>query len=476
MTDVVLALDISSSGVRARAHDRDLRVVAERALDLDTRVAADGTSGHDLDEVLTAVRAVLRPLAADPRLRPVALAASGTASSLVAMEPGEQARSEVLLWSDTRAAGHYPELAEALAEAYPRTLCPPDVSYWPAKLRYLAERGLRADGRLAGIKDVVFAWLTGALWTDPMTAASSGVFDSAAWRWDTALLSRLGVPSARLPEVRGATDSAPLRAGVAAELGLPAGLPVAAGGMDGPLSQLGAAGTREQVASCTVGTSVAVRAASGTRVGDPRQRTWCYPVTERLWVTGGAGSNGGNLLTWLRDRVGMGGSIPELADAAFGVPADPELLFVPYLNGERAPWWRSELRAAFLGLAAHHGSADLARAVLDGLAAAVQDLAAAVQSVAGRPGQVVFTGGFLQDKRWVQLMTDALGLPAAAPDPDCATSVGVAMLGWAVAEQAGLDEVFTPALRPVAEPDPAEHRRLRTVSGRIAECRRLLWP
>jgi gluconokinase len=484
VTDAVLALDLSSSGVRARAHSRALTVVAERSVDIATRVGADGASCHDLVAIMAAVREVVRPLAADPRLRIVALVASGTASSLAVARLGDGAPeplSEVLLWSDSRAMSHYPELADDLAAAYGRTLCPPDVSYWPAKVRYLADRdglagGVLAGGVLAGAKDLVFAWLTGLLWTDPMSAASTGMFDSDAWRWDAALLDRAGVTAGRLPEVHEAVESAPLNPSAAGDLGLPPGLPVVLGGMDGPLSQLGAAGTRERTASCTIGTSIAVRAGSARRAADPARRTWCYPVTRGFWVIGGAGSNGGNLLTWLRDKIGLAATIAQLADLAFSVPSDPDLAFVPYLHGERAPLWRPDLRAAFIGLGPHHSAADLTRAVLDGLAASVLELAGAVESVAGAPARVVFTGGFFRDAQWVQLMTDALGVPAAVPVPEEATSVGAGMLAWAAVQDIPVAEVFTPGLEPVADPDPQVHEWLRAAAARLAERRRVLWP
>jgi len=503
VTDAVLALDLSSSGVRARAHSRGLTVVAERSLDIATRVGADGASCHDLGAVMAAVREVVRPLAANPRLRIVAIGASGTASSLAVARLGDGAPeplSEVLLWSDSRAMSHFPELADDLAAAYDRTLCPPDVSYWPAKLRYLAARdglargviagakdgviagakdGVIAgakDGVIAGAKDLIFAWLTGLLWTDPMSAASTGMFDSAAWRWDAALLDLAGITAGRLPELHEAVESAPLIPAAARDLGLPAGLPVTLGGMDGPLTQLGAASTRERTASCTIGTSIAVRAGSARRCADPARRTWCYPVTRDFWVIGGAGSNGGNLLTWLRDQIGLAATIAQLADLAFSVPSDPDLTFVPYLHGERAPLWRADLRAAFIGLAAHHSSADMTRAVLDGLAASVLELAEAVESVAGAPERVVFTGGFIRDPRWVQLMTDALGVPAAVPVPDMATSVGAGMLAWAAVQDVPVAEVFTPRLKPVADPDTKVHEWLRAATARMAERRRALWP
>lgn len=478
--DTVLAIDISSSGVRGRAHGRDMRVHAEQSVDLDTRVASDGESTHDLAAIFEAVRRVVRSIAEDTELRVLALSASGTASSLaVAQLQGgvAQGATEVLLWSDTRAAGAYSQIAAQLAEAYERTLCPPDVSYWPAKLRYLGEHGALGEGSsVAGAKDFVFSWLTARLWTDPMTAASTGVFDSVNWCWDEELLHSIGVASDCLPGVRGATDWAPLTAAAANELGLPAGLPVVVGGMDGPLTQLGSSGMREGVASCTVGTSIAFREGSARRAIDPQLRTWCYPVSRDFWVIGGAGSNGGNLLTWLRDRLGLSENISDLVDRAFAAAPDSSLTFVPYLHGERAPLWRSNLRAAFIGLSAHHTSDDLSRAVLESIAASVLELAKTVESVAGTARQVVFTGGFLRDRRWVQLMTDALGVETSVPVPDVATSTGAAMVGWAAVEGISIGAVFEPGREALVEPDDLVHERVRACAERIGGLRRALWP
>jgi gluconokinase len=373
--------------------------------------------------------------------------------------------------------GVYPGIAAQLAEAYERTLCPPDVSYWPAKLGYLVGHGALGEGSsIAGAKDFVFAWLTGRLWTDPMTAASSGVFDSVNWRWDEELLHGVGVASDRLPEVRGAAEWAPLTAAAASELGLPVGLPVAVGGMDGPLTQLGSSGMHEGVASCTVGTSIAFREGSGRRAIDPQSRTWCYPVSRDFWVIGGAGSNGGNLLTWLRDRRGLGENVSDIVDRAFAAAPDSTLTFVPYLHGERAPLWRSDLRAAFVGLSAHHTSDDMSRAVLEGIAASVLELAESVESVAGVARQVVFTGGFLRDRRWAQLMTDALGVETSVPVPDVATSTGAAMVGWAAVEDASIGDVFEPGREALAEPDAQVHERVRACAERIGWLRRAIWP
>ncbi len=115
-----------------------------------------------------------------------------------------------------------------------------------------------------------------------MSAASTAMFEARlALGCGAHRPGRLA--AARLPEAHHAVQSAPLLPSVAGELGLPGGLPVAVGGMDGPLTQLGAAGTRERTASCTVGTSIAVRA--GPLAGPPT-RTSGPGVTRSRAISG----------------------------------------------------------------------------------------------------------------------------------------------------------------------------------------------
>jgi gluconokinase len=312
---VVIAVDIGTSGARAFAYDADYAVRAEAATPIATTSGAGGASTQTWTELRSAVTASILDVAGRSPAPIAALVLSGTASCLAASWPsdgGERRIDEVILWSDTRASAEQVEVGELTRSlhSYRRTLCPIHVSYWPAKLRWLARHhpSPLSTARFAGAKDHFFELITGERWTDPMTAASTGVFDSDGWCWDAALLAASGVGAGQLPDVREATAQAPLRAGAAAALGLPGGLPVVLGGMDGPLAQLGAAGFSDDIATCTVGTSVAFRAGVAARTPDPAQRLWCYPISRDHWVVGGAGSNGGTSWTgrhtWSARRPG----------------------------------------------------------------------------------------------------------------------------------------------------------------------------
>lgn len=435
----VVAVDIGTSGVRSLAFGSGYRLLASAARPLTVEVDATGRAAQSWPELRAAVFEAIAEVAGAPGVKVDAIVASGTASGLAVVDGGGVAHSiddsaagypgvrELVLWSDTRARAEQPQLAAVAGAAFDRTLCPAHASYWPAKLRLFA-RTAPPGRRYADIKGLVFGLLTGESWIDPMSAGSTGAFDSISARWDDELLAAAGVSAAALPEPHRATEVAALAAAPAERLGLRAGIPVVLGGMDGPLAQLGACGFDAGLHSCTVGTSIAYRAGHRGPLADPLQRVWCYPVLGDFWVVGGAGSNGGNAVDWLAALEGD--DVASAVASAFALPPDPELVFLPYLHGERAPLWRDELSGALIGLRAHHGRADLVRAALDAVAGAAIELADVVVGLVGAPRQVRLTGGFLADEHWPQLVTDALGLPTAVPDPDQATAVGAATIGW----------------------------------------------
>lgn len=439
--EVVLALDIGTSGPRAFAYDEDYIIRATASRLVHTHTTSDGASWQSWPELCSAALDCAREVAGGAGLKVASLVLSGTASCLVASweEAGELRAGEVILWSDRRAVVEQRELLGLIDASYPRTLCPSHVSYWPAKLRWLARNTHESvTMRVGGAKDLLFEFLCGQRWTDPMTAAATGVFDTSLWNWDDELLSASSARTDQLPEVKDATCSSPLRPDRAGAIGLRAGTPVVLGGMDGPLAQLGAAGWDDTIATCTLGTSIAFRASTGARTADPSRRAWCYPISRDLWVVGGAGSNGGNVMEWVYGLVG-GSLFGDVLRDALTRPIDPGLLFLPYLYGERSPLWRDDLRGAIVGLGAHHDRLDIVRAALDGIAIAVEELAKAVSDTLRPPAVVRLTGGFLQQSAWVQLATDALGMPTAVPEPKEATATGAAVLGWlALGRQAPL--------------------------------------
>ena len=148
---------------------------------------------------------------------------------------------------------------------------------------------------------------------------------------------------------------------MAAKTGLPAGIPVVIGAGDGVLVNVGIGAVRPGQMSCTIGTSGAVRMLNDAPLTDEKGRTWCYNLTDTVWVLGAAINNGGIALRWMRDRLNE--TDPEAtrrlgADAyasmtrnAAAVPAGADgLIMLPFFTGERAPNWNADARGVLFGL------------------------------------------------------------------------------------------------------------------------------
>jgi gluconokinase len=340
--------------------------------------------------------------------------------------------------------------------------------------------------RWGGVKELLVSALAGGPHTlDRSCASATGLYDLRARRWDAEALEIAGVSPAQLGEVVPTTTVLPgLRADVARAVGLPADTPLVIGASDGVLANLGVGAVRPDVAAVSLGTSGALRVVVGRPTVDPARRLFCYALTDDAWVVGGPVNNGGSVVRWaaLAFAADGDGAQPEgeaadeldarlLAEAADVPPGSAGLLCLPYLLGERAPWWRSGLRGAYLGLRREHRRPHLVRAAVEGVC---QQLAL-VRDAFGAAGlpvrEVRATGGAVASSLWVRTLAAALDLPVRVADSPEGTGLGACLLGWhALGALPDLEAVT--ALVDVSDPvepdrdDAALYRRLRPLVER----------
>ena len=247
-------------------------------------------------------------------------------------------------------------------------------------------------------------WVVGLLGRARLLAAlRPEVVERAAWllaAWDYAAFRLTGVAVASLqdpseaitggealaaglderispPAARAGTVIGRLRAGPAAELGLPEGLPVVAGANDAIATFLGAGLTEPGQAIDTGGTSGGFGLYVDGLVAVPPLWTGPAPFPGLHYV-GGAMAGTGKALDWLAaDVLGGIATLPELLTEAATAPAGAGgLVFLPYLAGERWPLHDPTARAAFVGLTLRHRRAHVVRAVLEAAAFALRHVAA----------------------------------------------------------------------------------------------------
>ncbi|WP_346618792.1 gluconokinase [Blastococcus montanus] len=492
--DVVVGLDSGTTATKAVTAGADGRVRDVASVGYPLLVPAPGRAELDAGELVAAAVEALAAVTARAHDRGdtvVAVTLSAAMHGLVPMDDDGRPLGPVLTWADDRAA----RWAEALvadgraSQLHARTGTPVHAMSPLVKLSW--ERADDADHvagvpRWGGVKELVVAALCGGGHVlDRSCASATGLYDIRAGRWDEEAMAIAGVRPAQLGEVLPTTAVLPgLRREVADATRLPVDLPVVIGASDGVLANLGIGAVRPDVAAVSLGTSGAMRVVVPTPTVDADRRLFCYALTDDAWVVGGAINNGGSVVRWAAQALaaGLDGApdpVGEDADAldarllaeAEAVPVGSAgLLCLPYLLGERAPWWRSGLSGAFIGLRREHRRPHLVRAAVEGVCqqlALVRDAFAATDLPVR---EVRATGGAVASPLWIRTLAAALDLPVRVADSPEGTGLGACLLGWhALGElpdlgaATSLVDVHDPVL-----PDPdavAVYRQLRPLAA-----------
>lgn len=185
-------------------------------------------------------------------------------------------------------------------------------------------------------------------------------------------------------------------------------VPISIGTMDGWASMFGAGVAVAGEGAYLSGTSEIVILASDRRVNVPGIVSF---IPANGWhVHAGPTQSGGDSLRWLAQILGR--PIEEVLVAAASVDrTKAKALFLPHLQGERAPLWDSDSRGAFLGLTGSMGAAELALSVLEGVALSVKLLLdEAVKAAARDYGWLYVAGGGSHSDLWCQIRADVLGV------------------------------------------------------------------
>jgi gluconokinase len=470
-----IGLDLGTTTIKAVAATASGEVLAVTSATYALHTPHPRQAEQHADEVWQGAVTALSALA--PRLPPAGLAGlaiSGAMHSVLPVSAQGTPLAPALTWADQRATA---QLAAARAATdplalYARTGCPLQSSYHIPKLRWWVEREATGAPRAALyvlLKDYVLFRLTGQWASDQSLASTTGLLAMDSLAWECEALALAGVQPERLPPLCAPTQVVGGLTGEAAALtGLPAGLPVVAGGSDGALANLGVGVVRPGQMVITIGTSGAVRRIVPAPWCDSAARTWCYVLVEGRWFAGGAISNGGLAVQWVRDHYYQeeadgDGYARLMAEAAEVPPGAAGVRLLPYFTGERSPHWNAGASAALLGLRLAHTRAHVARAALEGVAFCLADVWAALQAAGPAPESVALTGGIVRSPIWAQILADVLGVELCAQEGTDASALGAARLCQAAL---GQREALDPA-----PADPARQTRYRPNAERHAHYR-----
>lgn len=467
---VLIGLDVGTSGARAVAIDDAGEVMATASTEYPLIMPRPGWTEQDPLDWWNASRDVLGRVAAEVSADVAAIGLTGQMHGSVFLDDGRQVIRPALLWNDQRTAGQCDLIEERIGRERliqitgnlaltgfqaPKVLWLRDVE--PVQYRHLRHILLP--------KDYVRLMLTGELATDVSDASGTLFLDVRRREWSRQILAALEIPAEWLPRVYESPEvTGQLMPAIAAELGLPAGTPVAAGAGDNAAAAIGTGIVESGLISSSIGSSGVLFAYAEQLAIDPsgRLHAFCHAVPQRyhlMAVTLAAGAS----LRWWRDILGGSISYDELGALAAGSPPRAGgLFFLPYLSGERTPHLDPNARGAFVGLRAHHSRADLTRAVMEGVVFSLRDGLDIMRGLGLEIRLARATGGGARSSFWRQLQADIFNLPIQRTVAEEGPAYGAALLagvGAGVYPDVGAAASVVGLATEVIEPIPENVRR-----------------
>ncbi|KAA3647706.1 MAG: carbohydrate kinase [Chloroflexi bacterium] len=282
--------------------------------------------------------------------------------------------------------------------------------------------------------------LTGEINVDS-TMASIGLVDYATGDYSQKVLELAGIDQYKdlLPpiikpwEVAGHVTSE-----AAALTGLAEGTPVAGGAWDGASSTLGAGCIGVGEAASVVATAgVHVVVSEAPDLDEERNYSLMYHTVPNMYIKNSLSQLAAGNLDWFEKQFcsaqraeaeKRGISVYDVInEIAAEVPVGAGgVMYLPFLQGERAPFVKMEARGEFFGLGDWHTPAHLLRAVYEGVALSTRDNYECMQK--GKPLETTFlTGGGSHSPLWCQILADCTGNAMKVPAGKDSGSRGAAM-------------------------------------------------
>ncbi len=275
-------------------------------------------------------------------------------------------------------------------------------------------------------------------------------------------LEKLQIPSDWLPRVVESPEQTGVISTEAAALtGLKAGTPVVGGGGDQAAGAVGCGVVATGQVVSSLGTSGVVFAHSDAAAIDPQMRvqTFCHAVPG-AWAQMGCIISAGGSLRWYRDTFALGTPYDTITAGAATAPTGCEgLLYLPYLAGERNPYFDPDARGVFFGATLRSTKDWFARAVLEGVSYAFKDLFTLFGEMGVPVSEIRASGGGARSPFWLQMMADVIEKKHVLLQIDEGPALGAALLAAVgTGTYASVPEACaaTIATRPGAEPNPSQ--------------------
>ncbi len=434
MRTYLLAHDLGTSGDKAVLFDSTtLEIVGEEVTTYPTHHPKDGWVEHDSNNWWEAVCQSTKSLIRKTNIQAEQIAAisfSGIMNSCLPVDKEGIPLRKAMIWCDQRGKSEIDNLLTFASEDtfYEKTGQRINGTYAITKMLWFKNHQpqlFAKTHKFLQAKDYIVHKLTGVFATDYTDASHLGVLDQENRTYWKTLLSYIGISEDKFPPLRVSTEIVgEVTKEAALVTGLAEGTPVVIGGGDGCCATVGAGVHRPGIGYNILGTSSWNGTITKERVLDPQKVGFSFiHLDGEQYVYIGTMQSAGHSLDWLLSTLYTDFSereseiyteINKAVESLLSRDSEPKLLYLPYLLGERSPWWNSDARGCFVGIDSSTSRENLIRACMEGVAFNLNLILEAIEQ-SEEPLDMRIIGGGARNDAWLKIISSVWNRKITVP-------------------------------------------------------------
>jgi ribulokinase len=452
MAEFVLGIDAGTESIRAAVYDRTGRCLGWDTSENTNHHPHPGWGEQKIGEWEIALTAAIRGAIAKSGVDPTqigGIGVDGTSCTVVCLDDKGRPLRDAVMGMDIRASREAAEIAATGDPALRYTgFGNVSAEWFPCKVLWIKRHEPDVYRKAKTIFEhtdwLVYRLSGGEITSNVVTTTIRWFYDDRKGGIPTSLYDGIGLGDIyeKLPErvVKVGEVAATLGAQMAAETGLPQGIPIAGGGADAYMAVVGINALEPGRLAYITGSSHIQVGISNTEVHIPGLfGSFPDAILPGMQVLEAGQVSTGSVVKWfvsnfLNEEITSeakrrGCSVYDVLNekAAELPPGSDGLLVLEHWQGNRTPWVDPNSRGVIRGLTLKHGSAHIFRAIMEGVAYGTKVIIDRMEAENFGINEIIACGGATQSELWMQITADVTGKPITIPKDQQAAPLGSAM-------------------------------------------------
>ena len=440
-----LGLDLGTSWLKATIIDEKGEILCRTAKEIQIETPSPGYAEEFPSEWWNTFCILLKTLSVRADFSQIkAVGLSGQMHGIVCYNAKTEVVTRAIIWADKRSTSQVEQINGLLGrdKIYEITGNPIFTGFMLPSLLWLKENEPELFGQINKVsspKDYIAYRLTENLFCEPSDALATGCFDYAKNDWSAEIINKFSLNPDIFPKII-PTDQPYGTIGKTAseQCGLPAGIPVY-GGSDQSMAAMGCGLTEEGQSLLAISTGGQFLVITKKGLLDPQKRlhTLNHAIRD-VSISMAATLSAGLSLKWFKQSImqQMDSSYDAFIQDIEEIPMGCDgLIYMPFLAGERTPYFNPQLKGAFIGQSLEQNRLHFVRAIMEGVAFSFREGLETFKETGIEPKTIILSGGGTKNATWRRIITDVLNIPTQMINIEDHSPFGAAVFAKFAMEQ-----------------------------------------